>query len=224
MRMRIVSLLFVAIISGCSESPQLFDPQIEPGSAAAFAGLPDKIQMSISTGVETRNYQLLRGSWGRISTTLAIPKETNAVGVSGQGGATFLPNPPKASYQGPYAFDTSRTRVAASILSAGSAAFLPTDFVIVDVASRKMISLVNGRRNEFIDAMSWSPDGRYLAILRKIERRKFLLDGVISSLSGHPPVANDYVLFVFDQGGVELMRSMVITSAPQGWSTLIWTQ
>lgn len=224
MRMRIVTLFIVALITGCSESPQLADPQIEPSSMAAFVGLPGKIQMSISAGIEKRNYQLLRGTWHRISSIPAAPQETNAVGVSGQGGARFLPNLPRVSYQGPYAFDTGRTRVAASVLSIDSTAFLPTDFVIFDFVNRKMLSLVSGKGDEFIDAMSWSPDGHYLATLKKTERRKFSIGGVISSLSGHPPVVNDYVLVVYSQGGVELMRSTVIMSASQGWSTLIWTE
>jgi hypothetical protein len=218
--LRYLWLGFVCI--SCSGEPRI---ELNAKSKEAFGTLPGKIGVTIRTYPRPWYLLIDKGSLSQVSSLAAAPTEAQYSSVEAVKGAPNLTEPHGYIYGGPFLVSPNRNFIVASIESKAALAPLPTAFVVVDWRTKNVISQVKLTEGNTVNGFAWSPDSRWIAVLKSKAWFKWWLPStILSFLVGHPATYIDISLDVVDlQGGVvaqtTLMEGLMGVSAE-----VIWTQ
>lgn len=102
-------------------------------------------------------------------------------------------------------------------------AYDPYAFMIIDLEERRSIALVDSEFKWGIEAVSWSPDSRYLAVLRIQGRQGYCLPEIVFLVTiGYGSHVIDHYLDIYDLQG-RLMASRKLLSRNYDWRTeIVW--
>ena len=221
--------LAVLLPLGCSPSKIDLAISIEPASAARLKELPGAIGITLRVyedrQVRGKSYVMSRGRVIEAEKLPAAPKHSNSMGV-GPYGVTMLPLPesPDFLYQGPYLVSPDKNKAVATIAYKKSRWMRPTSYVVGDLSGKKLTTV---RRDEelSVDAIAWSPDSKYVALLRS--KQVSVLHGpmeILSSCAGHPVQYSDYFLEVIDAEGNPVVSAKLLGPITGSWGEIVWEQ
>jgi hypothetical protein len=218
MRLPIV-LLLLLLVAGCSDTK--IEAAIEESAKGDFVNLPGAILISVRSEGKTIRYAIRASSVEPTSQVVQVTRESHASILPY--GATMLPDRPGGRYKGPYAFTADKRYVAASFVS--NKEEIPTSLAIFDWVSKQEVAEIRGTKEEAIYAVAWSPDSRFLAVLRKSYRKgRFSLGNLISAISGHPERSETYYLETYGLSGTLTARSRLVADVPQSAAELAWVR
>lgn len=133
-----------------------------------------------------------------------------------------LPDDPAFSYLGPYLVSPDKNKTIASVSFRKSVNYGPYAYILSDVTSNKVI--VGPRETDFfIDALAWSPDSKFVALLRK--KQVSVLHGpkeILSACSGHPVQYSDYFLEIIDAQGNMIASTKIAGPITGTWGEMVW--
>jgi hypothetical protein len=134
-----------------------------------------------------------------------------------------LPEDPDFSYLGPYLLSPDKNKAIASVSFKKSENYGPYSYVLGDLAASKIVA-VRKDAELFVDAVAWSPDSKFVALLRK--KQVSVLHGpmeILSACAGHPVQYSDYFLEIIDAQGKLVARTKVAGPTAGTWGEVVWT-
>ncbi len=222
---RMFRLVVLAVVLSLSCSPSETDLRISigPASAARLKELPGAIGIALRVGKDRqKSYEISRGGIIEVPGLPAAPKQSIGMNV---GYGTIRPPLPASQdffYEGPYLVSPDKNKAFAAVAFKKSRWKLPTSYVVGDLIDRKLIAV---RRDEelLVEAVAWSPDSRFVALLRT--RQVAVLHGpleILSSCAGHPVQYVDYFLEVIDAEGNLLLSTKILGPITGSRGEMIW--
>ena len=218
-------LIAMLLPLGCSTSKSDLGVSIDPTSSARLEGLPGAIGITLrdygDTQVREKSYEISRGRIVEVRGLPAAPKQSYSAGV-GPDGATMLPRDGEFIYAGPYLTSPDKTRVVASVAFKKSRWMLPTSYVVGDLTRKELIS-VHRDEERLVEAIAWSPDSKFVALLR--QKQASVLHGpmeIVSSCAGHPVQYFDYYLEVINAAGRQIVSTKILGPIAGSWGELVW--
>jgi WD40 repeat protein len=201
--------------------------QVQPGPVAEeFAGLPGGIGVRFTSWSGSdydwhfKNFILRAGT---VETTDSLPPAPeNAVTGGGESRASWLPDIPLVPYDGPYARSPDGTLLAAGVHDTGRR-YSASGLVIAELATSSVTAKIDGRDEWGILGLAWSPDGRFVAVLKLQSRFRYCLGDLISTAVGHPVRLNTLSLAVFDLQGNAVAELPLIENTPRWGAEIVWT-
>ena len=214
----LLALVFVVpVIAACESEPEF---NFNKHAQRDFAALPGKIGFTIEMPPDLLHYAVERGVLVKVDSLPKAPKEAKA--ITGYIRATGLPPQKGYDYIGPYLASPDKRYVAASI-STGSSAN-PRDFVIVDTQTTKTIALIKGNENRYMIGLAWSPDSKWIAVLKDSLRLGWGPLDILGRLLGHPPVYMTFYLEVVNLAGDIVAHSKLIWETRDSWGWVVWME
>lgn len=221
MKCTLVSIFIISLLAGCQSEPQFV---LEENAKNQFAKLPGKIGITLETNSAKWHYILDKGALVKVGSLPAASKEAAAIGIGWFYGATGLPEHSGYDYKGPYMVSPDKRFVAASIAVSGPSTPGPTEVVIVDTRTKKIISKVRSNDNRYIDGVAWSQDSRLLAVLKSSSRYGRGPLDLIGAMFGHPVPYMTYYLEVVDLDGKVVASAKLVSDLRASWGEVVWIE
>jgi hypothetical protein len=211
-------ILLGCVISACGYYPE-FD--IDDSAKKQFASLPGKIGITLENDF---------GGWhrivqqGRVIRTNSLPKASpEAATILRESFRTPAGLPPTNNYVywGPYLTSPNGRLMAASIAVERHAPGSP-GIVIFDKQVHKTVAILRGNENVYIRSLAWSPDSKWVALL-KATSQLGAFDRFLISLTGHADPYMTWYLEVVDLTGVVVAQSK-LTDLRGSWGWVVWLE
>ena len=214
-----VAFLVVAVIS-CAPPPTEIRVTIEQSAVPQLQGLPGEIGITVQNQSQVRRYRLSGGLLRDVS-ELPRAEKTASAGIGPYGATMFLDDTPDYYVSGPYQTSPDRKLLAASVELKASPG-IPTSYVIVDLNAKKTIAL-NKTDKLRVYALAWSPDSKFLAIVRREQTRVgHSPKEVLMSIAGHQVQYSIFSLEIVDASGKLVARSLLTKENEGTSSEIIW--
>lgn len=225
MRMRLNRLVgavlsSLLVIVGCSWEPKF---GLDSKAARALTPLPGKI------GLKFRNYD---GNWnfvieqGHLSEWKILPDAPReATSAIGPFGAENLIAPAGYNYQGPYLLSPDRRFIVASVVTRIPYEREPTTFLVVDVQTKQPFAQLHLTDNFVVEGFAWSPDSKWIALLRSRGHFKWWRPtGFVSLLAGHPIRYLEFHLDIVDRECKLIATTGLVHDLRPGANDLVWLE
>jgi len=210
-------VLVVSVITGCESEPEF---NYNSKAKRDFATLPGKIGFTIEMPPDVLHYVIEKGELVKVDSLPKAPREAKA--ISGYIRATGLPPQKDYDYIGPYLGSPDKRYVAASIT--GRRSEMPNGFVIVETETNKIIAVNIGDEIRYMIGLAWSPDSKWIAVLKDSGRLGWGPLDILGRLLGHPPVYRTYYLEVANLAGDVLAHSKLIWETRDSWGWVVWLE
>jgi hypothetical protein len=193
---------------------------LDPAQTNAMSELPGAVRVRIRWEPSWKQQITLgieRGMVGKGELT-AEPKTEESWRVSG-GATTVRLQPQDTIYRGPYAFSKDRERVAASVVSP-SETRQARRVAVVDLKLNRIVGEVSGPESTEVHGVTWSPDGKYLALLLvKPERGS---SDALSAVSGHPRQSATFMLLIVRNDLHQVAQVELARRLPHAVAEVVW--
>jgi hypothetical protein len=217
----IATLLIVTLFFGCQSEPRF---ELEENSKNQFAHLPGKIGVTLEANSVKWHRIIEGGVIIHVGSLQEAPPQANAVGIGYLSGATGLPEAKGYDYRGPYLASPDNRLLAASIAAKEPSVPGPAQVVIIDVSANRMLSTIGGKSGSVIEGIAWSPDSKWLAVLRNEFRHgRGPLDQIIAAF-GHPVPYMSYYLEVVDLSGKVVASTKLVSDLRASWGEVVWIE
>jgi hypothetical protein len=208
------------LLAACSEySGELPSDTVAFGS---FRELPGRIGVSIrSTDSNVWDFEIRHGKISRASNLPSAARNATSVGV-GVEKPSGIPERGELAPRGPFALSGDKQYLVAAMDLKPPLDSAPQHLVVVRTQTSEIV-YQSGKGGGYIEAVAWSPDSRYVAVLRR-EVTKHIgspLD-LLSSMSGHPVQYSNYWVDVIDVNGKPVARAQVASAVKGSWGTVVW--
>jgi hypothetical protein len=215
-------LLAVSAVSGCYQ----FDGEarLDQTAEQQFMRLPGSLGITIRNRDRVWRYILHHGQLRKTDRLPAAPREAKSIALGMRGASTLAPQP-DYDYRGPFLTSPDEHYLAASISLKPPNDGLPISFVIYESQGKTLVAEVKGERLYYIESLAWSPDSRYIAVMKKqnVIKPRGPLE-ILAAISGHPVPYNDYWLEVYDVRGDLVARSQIAKNVAGSWGEVIWLE
>jgi hypothetical protein len=216
----LVPILVIPLIAGCSREPVF---NLDENAKQQFATLPGKIGVTIENGSEKWHRIISQGSLIKIDSLPEAPNEASAIKIGWVYGATGLPQQQGHDYRGPYLVSPDKRYVAASIAVAPSAPG-PGELVIVETQTNKTIAKMGGSEKRYIDSIAWSPDSKWIAVLKHSSTKGTSPVDLIGQMFGHYDLYMTFYLEVFGLTGDLVVHSKLTVDLRSSWGWVVWLE
>jgi len=217
-KLLLTPIFVLSLIAGCGRETEF---QFNEKAKRDFATLPGKIGFAIETPPDRLQYIIEKGALVKVASLPKASKEATSMEL-GYRGASGLPLQKGYDYRGPYLASPDRRYVAASISTGPSAN--SREFVIVDTQQNKTIALIKGNENRFIVGLAWSPDSKWIAVMKDSYRLGWGPLDIFGRLLGHPPVYMTFYLEVVNLAGDVVAQSKLIWETRDSWGWVVWLE
>lgn len=128
------------------------------------------------------------------------------------------------TYWGPYLTSPDKRYMAASIAAARHAPGSP-GFVIVDTQVNQTVAVIKGSDERFIDGLAWSPDSKWVAVLKYSYRPAgYRPIDLLGYLTGHPVPYMSYYIEVVNLAGDKVAQSKPSSELRGSWAWVVWIE
>ena len=193
---------------------------IDPDAQQAFAKLPGKIGITLKNGSNEWHALIENGIVRRAaSVPKALPQAATALRKDFEAPSGLAPVQGLV-YWGPYLASPNSKYVAASLAKErhGPGA---ASVAIVDKLLNKAV-VVDVKENAYIRSLAWSPDSKYVAVLRASSELT-ALDKLILTFFGHADPKMAWSLDIVDVNG-DLFTKTKIKDLRGSWGWVVWIQ
>jgi hypothetical protein len=132
---------------------------------------------------------------------------------------SWLPKIRGFEYYGPYRLSPDSSLMFLS-LSSEEEQFYHPYFVIIQTEKKEAI--FQGRSNNQIEDIAWSPDSNMFAVLDKSSRWSFGITGILFYVLAHPIDVGKFYLSIYDWKGNLLVRTKVASGVLVGDGRVSW--
>lgn len=197
----------------------------------SFAKLPGVIGVTLTMG--SNNIIRFQFHDGRAVRVAKLPEPDEfATSYGRPGGAEWAPRNFGDLYvrsEGPYQKSPDGRFLAAGayvlIPKIGSATwYRSANLIIVDLATREVIARIDSKDDWGVHAIAWSPDGRYIAFLRRQSRWGSCLFEKLAHGIGHPVPIDSIYLDVIDRQGNIVASADLALELRYLSGLLVWTE
>lgn len=218
--MRLLLIAFALVAVACSEPQSNLHPTIADDDQSKFATLSGGIYLRFAQGEHVNWYEMRNGRIQAAQPHRRARREATA-SVEPFGATALASTPPGSRYLGAFDFAPQGDFAVAGFVGVRDTSS-PREVAVVDVRNRNVAAVVTGPDGARVDALSWSPDGRHIALLFKISTP--VRGQLFASHSGHPPSVDNYWLVIVDTTGQVLARSEILSGYPASTAEIIWDQ
>lgn len=215
-----MALCTLAVLAlGCQKTPTF---SLEQNAISQFGVLPGEIGVTVEAGSKSWHFVIRAGELNRVNTLPEAPKEAAAIEIGYNYGATDVPVQSGYDYRGPYLASPNNRMVAASVVLSASSPPGPWEFVIVETATRRILSKVGSNKDHYINGLAWSPDSSLVAALMASSRYGNGPIDQLGSMFGHPVPYMTYYIDVVDLNGKILASTLLASDVRASWGEIIW--
>jgi hypothetical protein len=216
---RFVSLVcLIWVVTACDGNPEI---GIEKNAKQQFAVLPGKIGVTLKNALGEWHHIIRQGELIKVdSLPKALPEAATILSKSFDSPAG-LPPQEGYVYWGPYLPSPNKRYIAASMAVERHAAGSP-GFVVVDTKVNKTVAILKGNENCSIKSLAWSPDSKWVAVL-KASSELSALDRFVISLTGHADPTMIWYLEVVNLAG-DVVAHSKLTELRGSWGWVVWME
>lgn len=217
-------LLAVVLSGGMLVACGAYDGELPSDSTAlaAFGGLPGRIGVTIrSTDSKAWRFEIREGKLSRANDLPAAPRSATSVGVGVEKPAG-VPERGDLVPRGPFALSGDKRYLAAAMDLKPPRDSAPQHLAVVRTQGSEIV-YESGKDDSYVESMAWSPDSKYVAVLRAVKSKRMgsPLD-ILSSMFGHPVQYNDYWVEVIDINGKRVGRAPIANDVKASWAEIVW--
>ena len=213
------ALTFLGLfVLGCAAEPKF---ELDRNTEQQFEKLPGTIGVTVKNHSNAWYYTLYRGKLQRVNSLPKPPAEAASVLKETLRFPDQLPKPQSYVYWGPYLQSPDGVYFAVSIAPVRDTAG-GRGLVIIERFTQQVNLVLNDTRQRYIDALAWSPDSRFIAILRSSYRTGYGPGDLIALASGHGVPYMTYYLEVTDLNGTVVAQTKLASEVRGSWAWIVW--
>ena len=210
--------LLIQFISSCSGTPSF---GIENEAREKFARLPGTLFINFKTAKSNWSFSITHGKFLKTDAFPGLSTRAQAPALNDFDISNLL-SETDMYYRGPCLVSADKSLAVAGIEYKGANLSLSSDFIIADVKDNKILFKRKSSSLRIIEDIAWSPDSEYFAVLQKNEKAVFSLEGIVSSMAGHPVRSNTYYLQIYNRQGQIYAQSEVASRLVGSSVKLFW--
>ena len=159
---------------------------------------------------------------GQITWTDKLPAASEyAIAGGAESRAPWLPRIAGVANDGPYMRSPDGKLLLAG---AGTSYSGNSRLLIVDLETNEIRARVESEEDWGIGSVAWSPDGRYVAVIKaKMEFTYCLLD-ILTYLVGQPSGRLTVALEIFDRAGNRTADMLLVSDSPNWRAVVVWIE
>lgn len=207
-------------VFSCVTTPKF---EIDEATKQQLSKLPGKIGVTIERSLGKGHALIERGVLRGVESLPEPRFEASAIRIGYVSGASGLPTQQRYVYRGPYLASPNGRFIAASLAADVSASSGPDAIVTVDTQTNKRVGLVRGGDDRHVDGIAWSPDSKWIAVL-KHSSRLTILDRFLIPLTGHGSPLMTYYLHVISVTGETAVYSKISSEVADSWGWMVWLE
>ena len=220
MRVILAALLGAGLLSACGE----YGGELPSDTAAfgALSGLPGRIGVTLrSADSKLWRFEIRQGKVSRASELPSTPRNATAVGV-GVEKPSGISERGELAPRGPFALSGDKRYLAAAMDLKPPRNSAPQHLAVVRTPGGDLV-YESGSDGSYVESIAWSPDSKYVAVLRTTKSKKIgSPSDILSSTFGHPVQYNDYWIEVIDLNGKRVARAQIASDVKASWGEIVW--
>lgn len=159
---------------------------------------------------------------GKVESAASLPVvDANANVGGGEERAPWLPHIPGVPYDGPYAKSPSGKFVAAGVERVGTHHSI-TRLVIADMATGEEFASIDTGDGWGILGVAWSPDERFVAVMKVISKFQLCPPAAVAYWMGHPVRLYTLSLVVVDLDGNVVATAPLLKDSDTWGAEVVW--
>jgi microcompartment protein CcmK/EutM len=220
MKLVLAISLSTGLLTACSE----YSGELPSDTAAfgSFRELPGRIGVSIrSSASNVWDFEIRQGKISRASNLPSAARNATSVGV-GVEKPSGIPERGELAPRGPFALSGDKMYLAAAMDLKPPKDSAPQHLVVVQTQTSEIV-YQSGKVGGYIESVAWSPDSKYVVILKR-ELTKHIGSPIdlLSSMFGHAVQYSNYWVEVIDVNGKPLARAQVASDVKGSWGEVVW--
>ena len=221
-RIKIFYVVLGLIVIGIAKESIWTKPRfkLDDGARAKLAEMPGQIELRF-VSERIWDYKIINGEL-----LLQTMEEYRPGWDKGRQYIQFADQVPKGlpmlqgfRYYGPYRLSPDKSLMFLS-LSSEKEEYYPKHFVIIRMENKEV--LYQGRTDNDIEDVAWSPDSSMVLVLEESSRRSLSITGILRILMAHPSQVSTYSLSVYDRKGTLLVSTKVASGFVDGAGRVSW--